>query len=705
MPFIFYDTETTGTEPGFDQILQFAAIKTDDELNPVDTLNIRSRLLPYVLPSPEALLVTNVTIDAITNCPLSHFEMMRQVRARLLDWSIGGAVFAGWNSMRFDENFLRHGYYQSLLPVYQTQAPGNGRMDIMRMVHIASTVAPNTVAVPLREDGKPVFKLGRVADASGVVLDDAHDALADTHAALALARRLKERAPRLWEALLSSARKANVVNLMTDHPVLLLSGAAGLQPYNFVVAPIAANRGNSSEWAAFDLQYDPADYLTADDDTLVASIKGTEKPIRRIRANAQPGLLPLEFVPENVQGGRLPMDVYQERARLVRENSAFKERVSRILAGLYADQVPKQHVEQRIYDAFPSRQDELRMSQFHTADWPDRLPIVHQLEDDRFRTLGQRVLAVERAELLSDGQRSRYFQWRRDRFFDVSDVPWLTLGKAREAVARLKEDGDADRRAFLSAYEQHLDNVEKTLKSQDGMVVGRTISASPLPAIDDQAGAESFLAEQFKQAQADFNASGSILYGSLRALCRRYPTHSDLNAVTAKVWIIGRSYATQIERHISSDGTQGSALSKLAQFLHEHHQQIDSLISAIRYVGDRDPQSLDDEDIASMIGSHGRFVTLMRELTGQRSPRSFASKYLHFHRPILPIYDSVAAAALQKLVPWKKDYDCEPLHPDEDEDFRQYVMHLRQLNAATVRAGLSAPKVMELDWYLMHMAT
>jgi len=32
MPFIFYDTETTGTPTSFDQILQFAAIKTDDAL-------------------------------------------------------------------------------------------------------------------------------------------------------------------------------------------------------------------------------------------------------------------------------------------------------------------------------------------------------------------------------------------------------------------------------------------------------------------------------------------------------------------------------------------------------------------------------------------------------------------------------------------------------------------------------------------------
>ena len=48
MSYIFYDTETTGKVTAFDQILQFAAIKTDAELNVLDTFDIRCRLLPYL---------------------------------------------------------------------------------------------------------------------------------------------------------------------------------------------------------------------------------------------------------------------------------------------------------------------------------------------------------------------------------------------------------------------------------------------------------------------------------------------------------------------------------------------------------------------------------------------------------------------------------------------------------------------------------
>ena len=107
MTYIFYDTETSGKLTAFDQILQFAAIKTDAELNVVDTFNVRCRLLPYIVPSPGALLVTGATVTAITTCPLSHFEMMRLVHAKMHRWSQGGAIFIGWNSMKFDETLLR----------------------------------------------------------------------------------------------------------------------------------------------------------------------------------------------------------------------------------------------------------------------------------------------------------------------------------------------------------------------------------------------------------------------------------------------------------------------------------------------------------------------------------------------------------------------------------------------------------------------
>jgi exonuclease I len=61
MGFVFYDLETTGISPAFDQPLQFAAIRTDDSVAEIERVNLRCRIAPHIIPSPQALIVTGVT--------------------------------------------------------------------------------------------------------------------------------------------------------------------------------------------------------------------------------------------------------------------------------------------------------------------------------------------------------------------------------------------------------------------------------------------------------------------------------------------------------------------------------------------------------------------------------------------------------------------------------------------------------------------
>ena len=103
MAFVFYDTETTGTSTFFDQILEFAAIRTDDEFRELDRFHIRCRLLPHVIPSPRALRITQVAPATLIDSTLpSHYEMMTKIHEKLLSWS--PANFVGFNSIQFDED-------------------------------------------------------------------------------------------------------------------------------------------------------------------------------------------------------------------------------------------------------------------------------------------------------------------------------------------------------------------------------------------------------------------------------------------------------------------------------------------------------------------------------------------------------------------------------------------------------------------------
>ena len=59
-----------------------------------------------------------------------------------------------------------------------------------------------------------------------------------------------------------------------------------------------------------------------------------------------------------------------------------------------------------------------------------------------------------------------------------------------------------------------------------------------------------FSPEEYRQAVDDYEKGWQATDTALYDLCRRYPNHTDRGGVNAKLWIIGRTYATGIERKI-----------------------------------------------------------------------------------------------------------------------------------------------------------
>ena len=207
MPYVFYDVETTGTNTFFDQILQFAAIRTDDALKELERFNVRCRLLPHVIPSPRALLVTKVTPATLTDTSLpSHYEMIQKIHDTLHSWS--PSTFIGFNSLKFDENLLRQALFQTLHPPYLTNTNGNARSDVIRLAHAASLYSPEAITIPTNRSGRQVLQLGPLAAANQYSHHDAHEALADVLATLHLARLIRNRAPDVWQAMDRATTKA-----------------------------------------------------------------------------------------------------------------------------------------------------------------------------------------------------------------------------------------------------------------------------------------------------------------------------------------------------------------------------------------------------------------------------------------------------------------------------------------------------------------
>jgi exodeoxyribonuclease-1 len=164
-------------------------------------------------------------------------------------------------------------------------------------------------------------------------------------------------------------------------------------------------------------------------------------------------------VPDDVRGGRQSLETYQARAQAIQGHVEFRRRISRLLAARYEDQVEPVHVEQRIYSGFPSNADQTRMHAFHGQGWHDRVGIIQEIEDPRYRQIGQRLIAVERPDLLTDAQRQQWDTWRRERFLTSDKVPWMTVASALEELAEKRQDATPAQLAQLADLESFLNGL------------------------------------------------------------------------------------------------------------------------------------------------------------------------------------------------------------------------------------------------------
>ena len=141
---VFYDTETTGIQKDFSQIIQCGSVFTDIELNRLEEQNIGCAPLPWTIPAPRAML-TNKKIE-------------------LLKSSDKPSIFVSYNGHAFDEELVRRQFWLNLLEPYTTNTNGNGRLDLMLMIHNIASFFSEEISMPLFDGGPGIsYKLEHLA--------------------------------------------------------------------------------------------------------------------------------------------------------------------------------------------------------------------------------------------------------------------------------------------------------------------------------------------------------------------------------------------------------------------------------------------------------------------------------------------------------------------------------------------------------------
>lgn len=196
--YLFYDIETSGLNKSFDQIFQFAAIRTDLDLNEISRHEIWIQLKPDVIPSPLASITHQISLASLEQHGLKEYEAIKQIHALL---NTPGTISIGYNILTFDDEFLRFSFYRNLLTPYTHQyANACSRMDLYPMTVMFYLFYPNlSLQWPLK-DGAPSLKLEKISALNQLAQGQAHNAMTDVEATLALAKKFKAEKT-MWDYL------------------------------------------------------------------------------------------------------------------------------------------------------------------------------------------------------------------------------------------------------------------------------------------------------------------------------------------------------------------------------------------------------------------------------------------------------------------------------------------------------------------------
>ena len=462
----WHDYETSGIDPRFDRPLQFAGIRTDEDLNIIgEPLMIYCKPAGDFLPHPQAALVTGLSPQLAEKEGLNEAEFIARIHEELAE---PGTCGVGYNSLRFDDEFTRFTLFRNFYDAYAREwQNGNSRWDIIDMVRLTRALRPEGINWPDREDGKPSFRLEELTAANGIEHSGAHDALADVYATIEMAKLIKNAQPKLYDFVFNHRRKHDVAPLLNLHerkPVLHVSR---MYPSDYcgtaLVVPLAKDPHNSNGIIVYDLRHDPSDLINLDADTLRERLftatadlpEGVTRPaLKTLHINKCPVVVPAATL-DDAAADRLQIDREQHDLHLQQLNAAGN--LSAKLNAIFTkpEFAAIEDPDASLYGGgFFSDSDKRKMEVIRSAE-PDMLQTLSiPFEDSRLPELLFRYRARNWPHTLSDEEQVIWQQYRQQRLGDEAPDQVLNFKRFAEAI------GDARQQTLSAEQQQLLDQLE-----------------------------------------------------------------------------------------------------------------------------------------------------------------------------------------------------------------------------------------------------
>jgi len=414
----WYDLETTGTNPRAGRVMQFAGQRTDLALKPVgEPVNVLIRLGADILPEPDAVLITGITPQMTLADGITEAEFLRFFSEEV---AVPGTVFAGFNSVRFDDEFMRFLHWRNFYDAYAWEwKDGRGRWDLLDVVRMTRALRPEGMEWPM-DNGKASNRLELLTKANGLAHENAHDALSDVQACISVAKLIREKQPKLYDYLFAMRDKKRVAELVErDQPFVYTSGKYDSAFDKTSVAVRIAQNPSSQGSLVYDLRYDPTPFMALSVTELAERWQWTRDenapprlPVKTLQYNRCPAVAPLSVLDGHTQA-RLKVDLglIAKHRDILRENPQFIQDVLAALKLLDAEREKRftsATVDEQLYDGFVDDKNATIMSVIRAAAAEEISDIGKDLTDVRLKGLLPLYKARNFPRSLSDDERAEW---------------------------------------------------------------------------------------------------------------------------------------------------------------------------------------------------------------------------------------------------------------------------------------------------------
>ncbi|MEX2321902.1 MAG: exodeoxyribonuclease I [Saccharospirillum sp.] len=448
--FLWYDYETWGINPARDGIAQFAAVKTDADLNIIgEPMDWKCKPLPDAVIDPASVMITGLMPGQCQQEGLSEWELASRINTVM---SEPGTCTVGYNSLRFDDEFTRFLLYRNLLDPYSREWRNqNSRWDLLDVVRLTYALRPEGIEWPRHDSGDPSFRLEQLTAANGIEHAKAHDAVSDVLATIALARLIRDRQPKLFDYALSLRFKHEVrrqLPLESRQPMLHVSGRIpARQGCLTVEVPLMEHPDRRNEIIVLDLMQDPSwlldhnadevrEWLYTPTESLPDGI--VRPPLRTLHLNRCPMIAPYRMLdeatcerfaidPQRIAHHLAILDRWHDLVTLARE--VFK----------ITDRPAPADPQQALYQGFVGDHDrgilnQIRRKERHPETWPG---MADGLQDNRQQAL---VFLARARHFPGSLSASELALWRDQVRIHLTEPDWgstLTLSDAIKATEQL----------------------------------------------------------------------------------------------------------------------------------------------------------------------------------------------------------------------------------------------------------------------------